>query len=65
MTRPPKDVALRLLAGKRARLTGLVVTEDETGPVSVDHVDTTGPLITTPEALGWTQAELEDPNITE
>lgn len=67
--RPPRHVVAALLAGgdRMVTLTDSTVVEDVDGvPAGVTTTSTTAYMIAPDLAqLGWTQAEWDDPNITE
>jgi hypothetical protein len=61
VTRPDRDVVLRLLAaaGRDVTLTEHDLIEDVDGiPAGVTTTTTSGVLVVSPELLGWTRAEL-------
>lgn len=67
-TRPPKHVVARLLAhhGQTVHQHQATITQDVDGiPSGVQHTTEHAVLDVDLEALGWTQAEYDDPTITE
>lgn len=68
MSRPSKAVALALLAahGQQVTVTNTELVEDVDGiPAGVNVSTEQGTLAVSTAALGWTQAELDDPEVTQ
>lgn len=66
--RPPKHVVRRLLEqdGKSVTVEELDIREDVDGiPAAIRVHREQAVLVADPELLGWTWAELDNPNITE
>jgi hypothetical protein len=67
MTRPSKEYMQALMNGRLlAKLSDIQEpVEDDTGPLGVEPVGGFVSPPSSPERFGWTQAELDDPDITE